>query len=225
MSRSTKLAELKVVETSGVDHPAHLHEGWLVIKSATLAETSTETQGDNVELNITEETIEAPVEPVVETVATADIEKAAAQHEAIVKELTDLRKQLDDVRKENDSLLATRELEKATESAHGWAILPEMNPAEFAPALVELRKALPAVAEKIEAVFSASARALGESNILKEVGSDSAPKASGDAWSQIEAMANDLVATGEANTFAKAVSVVASRNKDLYATYINEKGI
>ena len=28
-----KLTELEIVEASGVDHPAHLHEGWLLMKS------------------------------------------------------------------------------------------------------------------------------------------------------------------------------------------------
>lgn len=35
MSRQTrKMVNLSIEETSGVDHPAHLHEGWLVMKSA-----------------------------------------------------------------------------------------------------------------------------------------------------------------------------------------------
>jgi uncharacterized membrane protein len=218
MARSTKLAELKVVETSGVDHPAHLHEGWLVIKSAAVepTEASTEPQGDNVELEITQE------QEVVE--APADIAKSESPAEVLRKELTDIRKELNDVRKENEVLLANRELEKATDAAHAWSILPELNPAEFAPALVELRKALPAVAATVEAVFTASARALGESGILKELGSDSKDVAA-DAWSKIEALANDLVATGTAPSFAKAVSVVANNNKDLYSTYLSEKGI
>lgn len=35
MSRATrKMVNLSIEETSGVDHPAHLHEGWLVMKAA-----------------------------------------------------------------------------------------------------------------------------------------------------------------------------------------------
>ena len=35
MSRPTrKMVNLSIEETSGVDHPAHLHEGWLVMKAA-----------------------------------------------------------------------------------------------------------------------------------------------------------------------------------------------
>lgn len=33
MPRATKMTDLAIEETSGVDHPAHLREGWLVMKS------------------------------------------------------------------------------------------------------------------------------------------------------------------------------------------------
>lgn len=32
--KAPKMTELVIEETSGVDHPAHLHEGWLVIKAS-----------------------------------------------------------------------------------------------------------------------------------------------------------------------------------------------
>lgn len=34
MPKARKMVNLAIEETSGVDHPAHLHEGWLVIKAA-----------------------------------------------------------------------------------------------------------------------------------------------------------------------------------------------
>ncbi|WIC89144.1 hypothetical protein SEA_OTTAWA_98 [Arthrobacter phage Ottawa] len=34
MSETRKMVNLKIHETSGVDHPAHQHEGWIVMKSA-----------------------------------------------------------------------------------------------------------------------------------------------------------------------------------------------
>ena len=36
MPKARKMVALNIEETSGVDHPAHLHEGWLVIKSDNL---------------------------------------------------------------------------------------------------------------------------------------------------------------------------------------------
>jgi hypothetical protein len=38
MAKATKMVRLAVDETSGVDHPAHLSEGWLVMKSANAEE-------------------------------------------------------------------------------------------------------------------------------------------------------------------------------------------
>ena len=39
------MVALKVLETSGVDHPAHLEEGWIVMKSANTQENSHMEQG------------------------------------------------------------------------------------------------------------------------------------------------------------------------------------
>ena len=37
-NKTRKMVNLAIEETSGVDHPAHLHEGWLVMKSAEQSE-------------------------------------------------------------------------------------------------------------------------------------------------------------------------------------------
>ena len=37
-NKKRKMVALKVLETSGVDHPAHLEEGWIVMKSANATE-------------------------------------------------------------------------------------------------------------------------------------------------------------------------------------------
>jgi hypothetical protein len=214
MAQRVKLAELTVRETSGVDHPAHLHEGWMVIKEA--VPTTNTTEGATVELEVTQ---------TEENVAEVDAAPADNQTEALVKELGDLRKELANMRTEKAALEAQRELEKATERAHGFAILPGLDPAEFGAVLLDIRKAAPEAAEKIEAVLEASAIALGEANITKEAGTDAAPEVTADAWAKIESFANDLVAKGEATSFAKAISMVAERDKDLYTAYLTEKGL
>jgi hypothetical protein len=38
MGKPRKMVSLSIEETSGVDHPAHLHEGWIVVKAADQAE-------------------------------------------------------------------------------------------------------------------------------------------------------------------------------------------
>ena len=62
--------------------------------------------------------------------------------------------------------------------------------------------------------------------MLKEVGIDAdTSTGSTDAWGIIQSRANDLVAAGEAATLAKAITLVAERDKDLYTTYLTEKGL
>ena len=222
MAVSTKLADLDIRETSGVDHPAHLHEGWLVIKSAAGSDAETD-EGENpeMELDVTEETV---VEEAVAEEPTPVAASVAGPDEELRKELTDLRKELAGMRAEKERIEAEAELAKAVETAGEFAILPEIDVHEFGALLVDLRKNAPETAEKIESILKASARALAEAGVLKEVGTDAADETH-DAWGKIESLANDLVASGEAPSFAKAVSLVATRDKDLYNTYLTEKGL
>ena len=77
--RTRKMVNLAIEETSGVDHPAHLHEGWLVMKSASESEVqrvldkSLTKEDSNMEDNKTTEATEEQVEKTVEE------ELAAAQ--------------------------------------------------------------------------------------------------------------------------------------------------
>ena len=91
MPKSTrKMVNLAIEETSGVDHPAHLHEGWLVMKSASesevqrvLDETLTE-EDSNMEKTSTEATQEQ-VETSVEEQLTIAKARIAELEEAIAK--------------------------------------------------------------------------------------------------------------------------------------------
>jgi hypothetical protein len=211
-----KLADLMVKETSGVDHPAHLHEGWLVMKSEDLTATLDEV------INPAAVNKETSMELEVTETTAPEVEKAAFD-EDIRKELSDLRKQLDDARQESEVLKSTRALEKAVDSAHAWSILPELDPAEFAPVLCALRETMPAEALIVEKVLEASSRALRESDLLKEIGTTASNNGE-DAWTTISAQAHALVSEGRAPSFAKAVTLVAETNKDLYNQYLIEKG-
>jgi len=218
MARSVKLADLDIRETSGVDHPAHLHEGWLVIKSVTDGGDTIE--GEEVELEVTE--TEAQVEEQVTEVA-ASVDNGNAE---LLKELGDLRKELADMRAEKESIEAAAELAKAVETAAEFAALPGVDPQVLGEDLVKMRAALPEVAERVEAILKGSAIAIGEAGVLKEVGSDTADVSdAADAWGLIESRANDLVASGEASSIAKAITIVAERDKDLYNRYLTEKGL
>lgn len=77
-----KMVNLSVEETSGVDHPAHLHEGWIIQKSAASAATVAQAFGS---LNTTKE---APVgdlkknEDGTVTLSQADYDALNAKAEA-----------------------------------------------------------------------------------------------------------------------------------------------
>ncbi len=70
--RTRKMVNLAIEETSGVDHPAHLHEGWLVMKSASESEVqrvldkSLTKEDSNMEDIKTTEATEDKVEKTVE---------------------------------------------------------------------------------------------------------------------------------------------------------------
>ena len=90
--RTRKMVNLAIEETSGVDHPAHLHEGWLVMKAADAdsvgaalqgdsdrdADKSTDAQEGHMEKSI-EERLEESLEALAKAEARiADMEKASA---------------------------------------------------------------------------------------------------------------------------------------------------
>jgi hypothetical protein len=74
MAKATKMVRLAVDETSGVDHPAHLSEGWLVMKSANAEE------------------IEAVIDSLTETTITKEDsvsdESTVVTEDAVVAEAT-----------------------------------------------------------------------------------------------------------------------------------------
>ena len=94
--RTRKMVNLAIEETSGVDHPAHLHEGWLVMKSAeesevqrVLDESLTE-EDSNMEDTSTTATEEQVVNPTEElTIAKArisELEEALAKASKVMPE-------------------------------------------------------------------------------------------------------------------------------------------
>jgi hypothetical protein len=237
MAKTRKLVDLEIEETSGVDHPAHLFEGWLVRKdsAAVLDEVLTEVrdithdtdQGVEMELNTT---IETPAEEVVAVEPEPVIEPAPVlKHdddtsEVVAKELADLRKALDDATAEAASLREEREMEKATERVSAWRILPGVVVDEFAPVLRSIRGAAPESAAVIESILDGCAEALSEAGILKELGTD-LDTSSTDAYDQIEALAKSAVEAGRATNMPEAIGLVATENPDLYSRYRTEAGV
>ena len=237
MPNTRKLVDLTIEETSGVDHPAHLHEGWLVRKNETavldqaLADLDDQTepdQGTKMDLEA-EVTIDAPADDVVvadaePTIEPVELVKADDQAERVTKELADLRKALDDATAEAASLREEREMEKATERVTAWHILPGVVASEFAPVLRALRATSPEATAAVEEILDGCAEALAEAGVLKELGSD-LDDTSTEAWDQIQGLAKSAVEGGRASSVPEAIGLVASENPDLYARYRQEQGV
>ena len=83
-SVAPKLVDITIVETSGVDHPAHLHEGWIVKKSTDLsaAEGLLKSVADALSASRTAPTEETPVPETA--VAEKDARIAALEAELAV---------------------------------------------------------------------------------------------------------------------------------------------
>ena len=170
----------------------------------------------------TEEATEvAPAEQVEATPVAASVD--GPDETEVQKELTDLRKELELAKEAHRELIEERELEKAASAAHQWAILPGLNPVDFAKVLVRLRAADQEVAKEVEAILSASSVALSEAGVFTELGAEGDEDGAMDAFGRIEKAAQALVDSGEATSVAKGIALITERNPELYNDYLNEK--
>ena len=88
MPRAPKMVNLQIEETSGVDYPAHLREGWLVMKSddATAVGEVLATLSDK-EHDVAEPTDTTIAETETSEPTVADLQDALAKAEAMIADL------------------------------------------------------------------------------------------------------------------------------------------
>ena len=111
--RTRKMVNLAIEETSGVDHPAHLHEGWLVMKSASESEVQRV-----LDKSLTKE--DSTMEDMKTTEATEDkVEKT------VEEELANAKSRIAEL----EAKLAEKEMKKPDEEVemamHGDSKKPE----------------------------------------------------------------------------------------------------
>lgn len=94
-NRTRKMVNLAIEETSGVDHPAHLHEGWLVMKSA----EESEVQRVLDETLTKEESMPKDMQDEKEPLATEEVDKAEMTMEEAMKKIADLEAKLSEMDK------------------------------------------------------------------------------------------------------------------------------
>ena len=209
------MVNLSIEETSGVDHPAHLHEGWLVMKAADsddvrkAMQSNQEAPMDN-EMNVEDVLKEAPdaVRKMYEDMQKATDEAVAKAAEAE-----------DTLRKERDERADSDAIVKARESYQSLGIDPE----QVGPALRRLSETDADLAKAIEtALVSANAK-VESADIFSEIGKSALPS-SGSAYEQADVMAKAAFAAGHSATIEQALTDVFTSNPDLYSQYLSDQG-
>jgi hypothetical protein len=223
VSRPTrKMVNLSIEETSGVDHPAHLHEGWLVMKAADsddvrkAMQSNQEAPMDN-EMNVEDVLKEAPdaVRKMYEDMQKATDEAVAKADEAVAK----AAEAEDTLRKERDERADSDAIVKARESYQSLGIDPE----QVGPALRRLSETDADLAKAIEtALVSANAK-VESADIFSEIGKSALPS-SGSAYEQADVMAKAAFAAGHSATIEQALTDVFTSNPDLYSQYLSDQG-
>lgn len=244
-AKQKKMVALKVLETSGVDHPAHLEEGWIVMKNAgTQTEDTVSEQKETMEQGLEEAYIERVVElekalaETQEKLAKAydtkmkeeeEEEEEEEDDEAMMKSLPQpVREMLEkaeasanqareELKKERDN----RRDEQYVSKASAWSSLT-VDPQNLGPALRKLSDIDATLGEVIEkALESANAQAESAS-IFDEIGRGSRPT-EGNAFAKVETLAKAAFVAGEYSTVEQAMTGVILKNPDLYADYRKEQ--
>jgi hypothetical protein len=104
------MVNLAIEETSGVDHPAHLHEGWLVMKSADESEVQRV-----MDETLTEE--DSNMEEVTTAAVEEQVEKADMTMEDAMKKIAELEAKLAESTKED---AAEPAMEKAVDTSEDF---------------------------------------------------------------------------------------------------------
>lgn len=242
--KKRKMVALKVLETSGVDHPAHLEEGWIVMKSATKeANVSEEVLMDPsleeayiervVELEKALEASHAQIEQLQKAAVEVEIEDGEEEEmdeeEEIMKSLPQpVREMLE--KAANEANYAKEELRKEREArrdeefvqkAAAWSHLT-VDAKDLGPALRRLTDIDANLASQVEKALSAANAQSESASIFDEIGRGSRPD-DGSAYAKVESMAKAAVSSGDFKTMEQAVASIVTKNPDLYAAYRAEQ--
>lgn len=237
-----KLVALDVTETSGVDHPAHLHEGWLVMKSA--GKPGDTDEEENVPDEPTEvDDLRRSNEDLAKRVAelTKALEDATPKPEpteedlvkaappAVQQMLTKAREAEAELKKERDAALQKAAAQEearldseAIEKAAGYKDLG-LNPEDIGPQLRRLDSADPDLAKAVRGALDGAKARRDEVDLFKSIGSSATVPAAGSAYGEMMSLAKAMVADGHAATTEQAIASIAETNPALMGRYTDEK--
>ncbi len=221
---------MNIEETSGVDHPAHMDEGWILMKNSGLNTEDFETIEKMVALeseladaqarlaSLENEEAEDELEDMGEMDDDAMMKSAPpAVREALLKARNEAFVAQEELRKEREVRLDAHAIAKSMDNYGNLAIDHE----EFGPALRRLEELDSTVVEIIaKALQSANAQA-ESANIFAEIGSSYMPTTAG-SFQKIESLAKSAVTKGEYKTVEQAIAGLIETNPSLYAEYIAE---
>lgn len=249
--RTRKMVNIDVVETSGVDHPAHLHEGWAVMKSAskdqveaifgkqpvTKEETVAEDNGPTQEAyDLLKSQFDALVEEKEALVKAANTTPEANQEE-LLKSVPDeiremLNKQAEDIRKAKEDAAADREaFLKERDARLDAAAVSESREMfkslafdhdKVAPALRRLSSVDSSTADAVLEVLKAAEGQLESAGIFSEIGK-SATDSTETASAKAEIIAKSLIESDKNLTPEQAVAKAYADNPALYTAYLEGK--
>ena len=144
--KAPKMTELVIEETSGVDHPAHLHEGWLVIKAS-----NTESVADVLAAlpeplgeSMSEDPTEVALETDSEVTLAAEDEKADGmepESKQVEEELAMAQARIAELESRIAELEGSADEEMMEEAADDVVALAKSAPEPIRKALEELAKA------------------------------------------------------------------------------------
>jgi len=246
-----KLIGMAIEETSGVDHPAHLREGWMVMKStdlsdltevidqikaATATESTEDSMSDAPEIDFESELAKA-LERIAELEATISPEpEPEPTEDDLLKSVPEsVRKMIVDERAAAAAAIskaatfegellkerAARADEASIAKAASWQSLA-LDANEVGPALRKLADIDGDLAKAIETVLEAANAQAESAGIFAEIGKAGRPEGS-DAYESLASLAKSA---SEANgtTFEAAFVTVAEQNPELYVRHLQEKG-
>lgn len=236
-----KMVALKVLETSGVDHPAHLEEGWIVMKNATATEDPMPADDEIIEIDDTnlDRVVELEAElakareqiaALTKSVDATDPEDDAEEgDEELLKSLPEpVRQMLAKAQSEADNareeLRKEREIQRDREfvaKAQGWSNL-QIDAAELGVALRKVADINADIVAVIERSLDAANEQQEAAAIFSELGK-STSAASGNAFGKVQSLAKAAVANGDFATVEQAISGLIAKNPDLYTEYLSEQ--
>lgn len=256
MARTTtrKMVNLDIEETSGVDHPAHLHDGWLVMKAVDsnqvndFLESSVNKQEESMS-----ETIESRLDEALDLLQKAEeridelensedapVAEEEVAGEEVVEDLMksapeSVRKAFDVLRKQAEEAVAKAE-EAETVLRKERELRADEEAVDKVRGWGHLSLDAPVVGPALRRLASIDeSLAKSVESVLESVNAQAesanifaeigrTSANSGSAFTQMESMAKSMVSEGKSATFEQAFVDIASAEPTLYAQYLNEKG-